>query len=127
MKSDGADRWQTAEVETFAPEDVVSLQLTRCPSVETVVQTQLAEVPEVQVLLLIQSSRHISQSADSSVNTESTDTPVSTCSTAVPLLGGQVLGFDHPQRQDVLQPPAVVLVGVNGSPQVLHPFIAFCR
>lgn len=44
----------------------------------------------------------------------------------VPFLGGQVLGFDHPHREDVLQTTAVILVGVDGSPQVLHPFVPLC-
>lgn len=47
MKSDGADGRQTAEVETFAPKHVISLQLTGSPRVQTVVQTQLGEVPAV--------------------------------------------------------------------------------
>lgn len=46
----------------------------------------------------------------------------------VPLLGGQIFGLHHPQREDVLQPPTVVPVGVDGSPQVLHPLVPLgCR
>lgn len=46
----------------------------------------------------------------------------------VPLLGGQIFGLHHPQGEDVLQSPAVVPVGVDGSPQVLHPFVPLsCR
>lgn len=44
----------------------------------------------------------------------------------LPFLGGQVFSLDHPHGQDILQTPAVVLVGVDGSPQVLHPFVSFC-
>lgn len=53
MKSDGVDGRKTAEVEAFSPKDVVSLQLTRRPSVKTVIQTQLTEIPVVQILLLL--------------------------------------------------------------------------
>ncbi len=47
MKSDGVDGRQTAEVKTFAPKNVVSLQFARRASIERVVETQLAEVPAV--------------------------------------------------------------------------------
>ncbi len=55
MKGNSANGWQTAEVETLAPKYVVSLEFTRCPSVKRVIQTQLTEVPEVQILLLLHS------------------------------------------------------------------------
>lgn len=58
VESNGTDGWKTAEVETFSPKYVVSLQLTGRTSIKAVVQTQFTEVPEVQILQLHQHAGH---------------------------------------------------------------------
>lgn len=116
-----ADGRKTVKVKTLSPEDVVCLQLTGRPSVEAVVQTQLTEVPEVQVLQLLHTVLHTQLTEVPEVQV-----PQLLHTDCGPFLGGQVLGLDDPGRQDVLQPPAVVLVGVNSSSQVLHPLVSLC-
>lgn len=51
---------------------------------------------------------------------------VGSWSDSIPFLGRQIFGLNDPQCQNVLQPPAVVFVGMNCSPQVLHPFVSLC-
>lgn len=52
VQHDGGNRRQAAEVKPLTPEDVVHLQLAGRPSIQTVIQTQLAEVPAGQSIWL---------------------------------------------------------------------------
>lgn len=49
VQSDGIDGWKTAKVKTLTPEHIIGLQFTRRPGIQTVIQTQLAKVPAVQI------------------------------------------------------------------------------